>query len=179
MPKVFGLVTLGVVAALALAGAVMLTATHKQVFTYSGAGISFNYPSAYEDHTFASSSNVQALLKRTSPDADITLAMETGADSGALMTKVNILDDLESNIARTLPKQYSGYQKDQSVREVRAGYNSLVHDFHFTGSDGALVYARLVIIPRNHDAYYITLQSHSKNAVNDDSGIICNSLKLQ
>jgi hypothetical protein len=176
--KFLGLIVLIVVVVAALIGVAKLVATHSNTIAFSSRGVSFNYPAAYEDQTFSAPDGVLALFKRSAPDSTITVVHDSGADLGTLLTKANVLDDLESSIAKSLPSKYPGYQKDQSSRQKIAGYESLINDFHYTSTDGSTKYARLAIVPRDHDAYYITTESTSKSVVQSDSDVVCNSLKL-
>ena len=167
-------------AALVLAvggGAAWLIANRSSHF--EAQGVSFSYPASYDDLTFTAAPGVIARLKKADPDSVITLALEKGADVAAKMTHMNILDSLESNAAKSLPASYPSYKEDQSGRVKVDGFDASKRVFHYTGKDNhSAVYVNLLIIPRGHDAYYLTVESIDKNTSANDINLVGSSIKL-
>jgi len=161
-----------------MAGAALFFWARGQTTTFSAQGVSFNYPTSYTDNTFLAADGVLASLQKDNPSGTITLALETGADEGARLAKVNILDDLESNLSKSLPRQYSGYQPDQTTRLKIAGYDAMIHDFHYLGAGKTTIYARLIIIPRGHNAYYLTVESPDQHRTAADAALVSSTLRL-
>lgn len=153
--------------------------TSARIATFSADGITFKYPSAYSDQTFLADKSIIASLKADKPVGNITLALEKGADTGANLAKMNVLDNLESSLAKNLPSRYKGYKKDSQTRIKQQGHDAARHVFSYTGTDGnTKIYAVLVIIPLNHDAYYLTVESTDKKHADDDTDLVLSSLKI-
>jgi hypothetical protein len=147
--------------------------------TFSANGVQFSYPVAYDDLTFTSAPGTVARLKLSDPESVITLAIEKAADTGAKLAHANFLDSLEANAAKSLPISYKGYTEGQASRAKVAGFDAALKSFHYTGGDKkSTVYVNLAIIPRGHDAYYLTVESTKKNVADDSFNKVKSSLKL-
>ncbi len=146
--------------------------------TLSEQGLAFSYPKTFS-LTDSANKNVIAVLQKTNPTSDITVAKEKGADTGAILAKRNVLDILELNASKSLPQAYKNFQKDGDERLKLDGFDAADYSWHYTGKDGkTIVYAHLFIIPRGHDAYYLTLESVSQRDVSQLASQIKTSLKL-
>jgi len=165
-----------VIAIAALAGHCYMS---NRTTDFSSGGVHFSYPVAYDDLTFTSASGTVARLKLSDPESVITLAVEKNADTGSKVVHANFLDNLEANANKSLPNSYKGYAEDQASRIKVGGFDAAVRSFHYTGSDGkSMIYVNLAIIPRDHDAYYLTVESTKKSVANDSFDKVKSSLKL-
>ncbi|MBI3624232.1 hypothetical protein HY218_01220 [Candidatus Saccharibacteria bacterium] len=149
--------------------------------TFHDQGISFRYPKTYnlQPPNTKAGPNLIAQLKKSAPESNITIAKEKDADKGAQAAHRNFLDDLELSASRTLPNTYPNFIKDSDNRIKIDGFDAADYSFHYTGRDKrTTVYAHLLIIPRGHDAYYVTLESVNQKTLKGDTAEVRSSLRL-
>ena len=59
------------------------------------------------------------------------------------------------------------------------GFDAVDFSYHYTGRDGkSIVYAHLYIIPRGHDAYYLTIESVDQKTLEKESTKLRATLNL-
>ncbi|MBI2984980.1 MAG: hypothetical protein HYY50_05155 [Candidatus Kerfeldbacteria bacterium] len=149
---------------------------------FSSPHVSFRYPVRYAEEPRPSrpgEADILIRLKSSEPESLIMLAEEKKAIKGARVTRTAFLDFLERNAERQFQLSYRGYRKTKSERITISGREASLTEFRYTGKDGkTTAHTSFLIITREPDAYYLTIQSTDSLRVKEDTSRIRSTMAV-
>ena len=172
---------------LIIIAAIILRPNHKQPTSvgqynvFDKNSVTFQYPNSYAPQPKPTTAGADSIgiLYQTNPESTISVFKELNADKSAQASKQNILDDLELIASRQLPLTHNGFRKISDTRIKTDGFDAADFAFRYTGKDKKTpVYSHLLIVPRGHDAFYVTIESVSKATSDTDIAHVESTIQL-